>query len=205
MPASLKQKTAKNVWPWLFNLTHATRSVNKKLSEARFFCLWRQKRNFENVTLVAERVFPVLFWRFLLLLHSLHKSSQCVNTHQWTRSLSTVVVTASHRAFWRIVKCLVTVEVTHHTHAHLRETLCFVCFDSTVTVTLMVFKGFVNRIAFLWQRGARLFNAFNWNRADSKMKHLEKCGGSVILRRRPDFGASQARIYAPTVSGKICF
>jgi len=37
------------------------------------------------------------------------------------------------------------------------------------------------------------------------MKHLERCGRRVILRRRPDFGASQARIYAPTVSGKICF
>jgi len=82
-----------------------------------------------------------VFWRFFLLLNSL-KKRRCFNTQEFTRFLSTGVVSASSHALWRVLSNNVIWVLGHcwvdipHIHNSEWDSLFFQsCLLSTITVT----------------------------------------------------------------------
>jgi len=127
--------------------------------------------NLKNVTLVTRRRdYFRGFWAIFpaVLLHQ--KRSVLVHMN-WLAHRQ--LVSSQHRDTHSEIEYSVSsfsVELTLHTYTHLREILHFVCLFSSVTITLMVDWGFVNRSASLRERKAFLLNGFGLNQTNSDKK-----------------------------------
>jgi len=164
-----KQTSSQNVWPWI----NSAIDLVIKLHEARLFFLIGVSRELwkRGISSASEKVFPVFFWRLLLLLNSIKK--RCISTQQLTRSLSTGVGTAWSRLLWPVCWNKVIWVLGHcwvgttHIHTSEEDTLFFQsCWLATVTVTL---RRIMPIEALLWQSKLlpRKYRIISKNRASA--------------------------------------